>query len=75
MKFDVVTIFPSMVRAFLSEGVVARAAANDVLDVAVHDLRSFATDRHRTVDDPTVWWWARYGDEARAVRARRHSHL
>ena len=51
MKFDVVTIFPSMVRACLSEGVIGRAAANDVLDVAVHDLRSFATDRHRTVDD------------------------
>ena len=51
MKFDVVTIFPSMIHAFLSEGVIARAAANGVLDVAVHDLRSFTTDRHRTVDD------------------------
>ena len=51
MKFDVVTIFPSMMQAFLSEGVVARAVANDVLDVAVHDLRVFTTDRHRTVDD------------------------
>jgi len=51
MKFDIVTIFPAMVRAYLDEGVVGRAAAAGTLDVAVHDLRDHATDRHRTVDD------------------------
>ena len=51
MKFDVVTIFPTMVHALLSEGVIARAVAKGVLDLMVHDLRSFTTDRHRTVDD------------------------
>jgi tRNA (guanine37-N1)-methyltransferase len=51
MKFDIVTIFPKMVAAPLAEGIVARAIANGVLDVRVHDLRDFTTDRHRVVDD------------------------
>ena len=51
MKFDVITIFPSMVRAFLAEGVVGRAAGRGTLDVVIHDLRDFTTDRHRSVDD------------------------
>ena len=51
MKFDIVTIFPKMVDAALSEGVVARGIASGVLDVQVHDLRDFTTDRHRSVDD------------------------
>ena len=51
MKFDVITIFPAMVHAFLADGVVGRAAGRGLLDVGVHDLRDFASDRHRTVDD------------------------
>jgi len=52
LKFDIVTIFPDMVRALLSEGVVGRASGHGgILDIEVHDLRSFTTDRHRTVDD------------------------
>ena len=51
MKVDIVTIFPAMVRAPLAEGIVARAIAKGVLDVRVHDLRDFTTDRHRVVDD------------------------
>ena len=51
MKFDIVTIFPRMVRESLADGVVARAIERGLLDVAVHDLRDATTDRHRTVDD------------------------
>jgi tRNA (guanine37-N1)-methyltransferase len=51
MKIDIVTIFPAMVRAPLAEGIVARAIANGTIDVRVHDLRDFTTDRHRVVDD------------------------
>jgi tRNA (guanine37-N1)-methyltransferase len=51
MKFDIVTIFPRMVESGLAEGVVARGIERGLLDVAVHDLRDFTTDRHRTVDD------------------------
>ncbi len=51
MKIDIVTIFPAMVQAPLAEGIVARAIAAGVIDVRVHDLRDFTTDRHRVVDD------------------------
>lgn len=51
MTFDIVTIFPRMVDAGLSEGVVGRARAAGTIDVRIHDLRAFTSDRHRTVDD------------------------
>jgi tRNA (guanine37-N1)-methyltransferase len=51
MKFDIVTIFPRMFDAPLSEGVVARGVEAGVIDLRVHDLRDFTTDRHRVVDD------------------------
>jgi tRNA (guanine37-N1)-methyltransferase len=51
VKFDIVTIFPRMVEAPLAEGIVGRAIERKVLDVRVHDLRAFTTDRHRVVDD------------------------
>ena len=51
MKFDVISVFPSLVEQVTSVGVVGRAREAGLLDVAVHDLRDFTTDRHRTVDD------------------------
>jgi tRNA (guanine37-N1)-methyltransferase len=51
VKFDIVTIFPRMFDAPLAEGVVGRGIESGIVDVAVHDLRDFTTDRHRTVDD------------------------
>jgi len=51
MLIDVITIFPAMVEAALSEGVIGRARASGLVDVTVRDLRAFTDDRHRTVDD------------------------
>lgn len=51
MKFDVVTIFPALVERMASTGIVGRGRDACRLDIAVHDLRDFADDRHRTVDD------------------------
>jgi tRNA (guanine37-N1)-methyltransferase len=51
MKIDIVTIFPEMVESGLSAGVVGRARQAGLLDIAVHNLRDFTTDRHRVVDD------------------------
>lgn len=51
MKFDIVTIFPRMVEAGLVEGVIGRGRTSGLLDIVVHDLRAFTSDRHRTVDD------------------------
>lgn len=51
MRFDLVTIFPDFFSSILSHGVLRRAIAANRVEVAVHDLRNFAHDRHRTVDD------------------------
>lgn len=51
MIADIVTIFPAMVEAGLAEGVVGRARGRGLLDIVVHDLRGFTTDRHHVVDD------------------------
>ena len=51
MTVDLVTIFPAMIEPALAAGVVGRAIAGRTLDVKVHDLRAFTTDRHRVVDD------------------------
>jgi tRNA (guanine37-N1)-methyltransferase len=51
MTFDIVTIFPGLVRGALGEGIVSRAIERGPLTVRVHDLRAFTTDRHRVVDD------------------------
>jgi tRNA (guanine37-N1)-methyltransferase len=51
VKVDIVTIFPRMVEAGLAEGVVGRARERGLLDIVVHNLRDFTTDRHHVVDD------------------------
>src|SRR5262245_19806746 len=51
MTVDVITIFPRMIEAALSEGVIGRAREAGVIDVRAWDLRDFTDDRHRTVDD------------------------
>ena len=51
MTFDIVTIFPAMIEAPLAAGILGRAIAAGLVDVKVHDLRDFTTDRHRVVDD------------------------
>ena len=51
VRIDVVTIFPAMVKGPLAEGIVGRAIGRGLIDLRVHDLREFTTDRHRVVDD------------------------
>jgi tRNA (guanine37-N1)-methyltransferase len=51
MKFSVVTIFPDMVKAYLGASIIHRALKNGIIAVDVHNLRDYATDRHKTVDD------------------------
>ncbi len=47
----VVTLFPDMFPGPLGQSLAGRALAEDIWSLAVADLRGFATDRHRTVDD------------------------
>jgi len=51
MQFDVITIFPGFFSGFFEHGIVRRALGEGLVKVAVHDLREFTHDRHRTVDD------------------------
>ncbi len=51
LRVDVLTIFPRLIEAPLGEGIVHRAIERGLASVTAHDLRQFASDRHRTVDD------------------------
>jgi tRNA (guanine37-N1)-methyltransferase len=51
MKADIVTIFPDFFRGPLDYGITRRAQEMGLVEIAVHDLRAFTHDRHRTVDD------------------------
>ena len=51
MRIDVLTLFPKMFESPFAESIVARARSAGRLELGFHDLRAWATDRHRTVDD------------------------
>ena len=51
MKFEIITIFPEFFSSIFENGILRRALAEGLVTVAVHDLRAFTHDRHRTVDD------------------------
>jgi tRNA (guanine37-N1)-methyltransferase len=51
MRIDILTIFPGMFRGPFDYGIVRRARERGLVEIVVHDLREFATDKHRTVDD------------------------
>jgi tRNA (guanine37-N1)-methyltransferase len=87
MRFEIVTIFPGFFYGFLENGILRRAIAEGLVEVAVHDLRAFTHDRHRTVDDrpfgggegmvlkpqPISEALASMGIEPKAQRAQAHS--
>ena len=51
MVIDVITIFPEMIRAALGHSIVKRAQESGAVEINVHDLRDWTTDRHRSTDD------------------------
>ncbi|MDQ7786384.1 MAG: tRNA (guanosine(37)-N1)-methyltransferase TrmD [Thermodesulfovibrionales bacterium] len=51
MRYDIITIFPDIFHAYLSESIMKRATAKGIIEIGIHNLRDFTTDRHRTVDD------------------------
>ena len=52
MKIDVLTLFPDMFGGVLSESIPRIAREKGLLDVRLHNIREFATGRHRSVDAP-----------------------
>jgi tRNA (guanine37-N1)-methyltransferase len=51
VRVDVFTIFPGIFQSPLRESLLGRAIAEGLVEVRVHDLRDWASDRHRSVDD------------------------
>ncbi|HVE59489.1 MAG TPA: tRNA (guanosine(37)-N1)-methyltransferase TrmD [Pyrinomonadaceae bacterium] len=51
MKIDVLTIFPEFFREVFDFGIIRRAKASEIVEINIHDIRFFATDKHRMTDD------------------------
>ena len=51
MKFDVLTLFPEMLTAYLQQGVLGRAIKRGLVDVNLINIRDFAKGTHKTTDD------------------------
>ncbi len=51
MRFDVVTLFPEMVRAAAGYGVTGKAIDQEIVELALWNPRDYSHDKHRTVDD------------------------
>src|SRR3974390_2211747 len=54
VKIDVLTLFPAMFAGPLDESILKRAREAGLLDLRIHNLRDYAHDRHKTVDDRPV---------------------
>ena len=51
MRFDILTLFPEMFTGPLTESILKRAQQAGLITIALHHIREYATDRHRTADD------------------------
>jgi tRNA (guanine37-N1)-methyltransferase len=51
MKIDILTLFPEICRAPLSESIMKRAQEKGIIDLRIHNLRNWTTDKHHIVDD------------------------
>jgi len=51
MRIDIVTGFPKILEQPLNESIIKMGRRKQAVDIYIHDLRDFTTDRHRTIDD------------------------
>ena len=51
MHFDVFTIFPGVIQPYLDSSILLRAQENGLIEIALHNIRDWATDRHHVTDD------------------------
>jgi tRNA (guanine37-N1)-methyltransferase len=51
MKIDILTLFPEICRAPLTESIMKRAQEKGIVDFQIHNLRDWTTDKHHVVDD------------------------
>jgi tRNA (guanine37-N1)-methyltransferase len=53
LRFDLFTLFPGIFAGPLDESILRRARDRGIVQIDIHDIRNWAVDRHRTVDDTT----------------------
>ena len=51
MRFDILTLFPAMFTGPFTESILKRAQQSGHLEIALHDIRHYARDRHKSADD------------------------
>src|SRR6516162_10280299 len=51
MEIDILTLFPEICRAPLNESIMNRAQEKGIVDLRIHNLRDWTTDKHHVVDD------------------------
>ena len=51
MQFNIITIFPRIFDSYFNESILARARKEKLIEINVHDLRDYTSDKHKTVDD------------------------
>jgi len=51
MRFDILTLFPGMFAGPFDESIIKRGREKQLIDIALHNIRDFATDRHQVTDD------------------------
>ncbi|MFA6383435.1 MAG: tRNA (guanosine(37)-N1)-methyltransferase TrmD [Parcubacteria group bacterium] len=51
MDFHIITIFPEIFDSYFSESILKRAQARELINIDIHNLRDYAEDKHKTVDD------------------------
>ena len=51
MRFDIMTLFPDLVRYVLGESIIGRAQKSGAISVHAHNIRDYSEDKHRRVDD------------------------
>jgi len=51
MRIDIITLFPEIALAPLSESIIKRAQQASIVEIHAHNLRDWATDKHRKTDD------------------------
>lgn len=51
MRFDVFTLFPEVMHAYIQSSVLGKALASGIIEVNLHNVRDYTLDRHRTTDD------------------------
>jgi tRNA (guanine37-N1)-methyltransferase len=51
MKIDILTLFPNMFTGFLNESIIKRAIDNKKVDIQIHNIRDYSTDKNKKVDD------------------------